>query len=173
MKHLVQAIFAKLQTIYTTHNKTAYIRFLGGGPELHVLKMDDEVASLRIDMPDRAYRCYINKHGAFDIDSSVYDADDSADLYNADRRHVPTLLRTIAEGLDLAGDYYGKVTTKLLTPFPPGSNPYNFDHVRQGVPLYGSTEAMFHSSNDGDLKELIIVNTRTGRRVEIDLSALN
>lgn len=173
MKHLVEAIFAKLQKIFADRNiATAFLRFQDGA-ELRVTEMDKTYFRLCLSLPDRAYRCTINQNGAFGIDIEAYGDDESLELYRADCAKIPELRRIVAVGLDLADEYYGKVTVKELPKFPEHCNPYNYDSVRQGVPIYGAIEVMFLSNGTSSPNELVIVNTHTGKRVEIDISALS
>lgn len=180
MKHLTQAIFAKLQTLFPIGSCKFGdgLRFTGGSL-LIITSIDKDVINFRLDVreadqsEDRAYRCCMNRHGAFDLDPAIYEADETSELYDIDFKQLPKLRRIIAEGLDIASEYYGNVTTQMMSPMPANCNPCNIDHVRGLVPLYGSTDAMFYTNGKNELSELVVVNARTGKRVEIDLSALN
>lgn len=62
------------------------------------------------------------------------------------------------------------VKVSEMESIPPNSNPYLFDYVNSGLGLVHGWEAMFSSSQSSPLKELILVNTKSGQRLKLDLT---
>lgn len=66
------------------------------------------------------------------------------------------------------------LTTRDLDPFPPASNPFHHDAFHMGTQLPGGWMAMHRSvSDDQDLKYLILINTKTGQRIQLDINKVN
>lgn len=64
-------------------------------------------------------------------------------------------------------------SVKELTSIPPNANPFVYDRERSGVEIIPGYVAMFMTPMEGqDLETFILVNTRTGRRIEIDLKPI-
>lgn len=77
-------------------------------------------------------------------------------------------LDVLLDEFNLEHLFKGPISVKEIEPIPPGSNPYLFDHDRAGIPLAGGWEFMYLSSNDG-IRNVVLVNTRNGRRFDLDL----
>ena len=71
------------------------------------------------------------------------------------------------------------ITVQEFQPIPRGANPYLHDLFHQGVGLAGNWEVMFSKPQvtdenaDPSLTYLILVNTKTGRRFNLDLTEAN
>lgn len=71
------------------------------------------------------------------------------------------------------------VTVQERSSIPPGSNPYNYDDIRMGCDIGHNWQAMFHSpvrteeDPKPSLTELVLINTKTGRRFHLDLTRAN
>lgn len=71
------------------------------------------------------------------------------------------------------------VTVQERSSIPPGSNPYLHDSIRMGCDIGHHWQAMFYSPQSSEedpkpcLKELVLINTKTGRRFHLDLTKAN
>ena len=71
------------------------------------------------------------------------------------------------------------ITVREMSTIPVDSNPYHYDSIRMGCSIGHNWEAMYYSpqSSERDLKpsltELILINTKTGRRFHLDLTKAN
>lgn len=67
-----------------------------------------------------------------------------------------------------------QITAKDIEPIPPNSNPYLYDHWRMGSSLLRGWEVMHegydNSAEPKPLSHLILINTRSGQRIHLQLS---
>jgi hypothetical protein len=71
------------------------------------------------------------------------------------------------------------ITVVEIASIPPNSNPYHHDSIRMGCPIGHHWEAMYYSPQSSEqdpkpcLTELVLINTKTGRRFHLDLTKAN
>lgn len=53
---------------------------------------------------------------------------------------------------------------------PPGANPFNHDLWRMGTPIDKDLILMYSNSRPDQITHVVLVNTKTGRRFDLDLS---
>ncbi len=59
-----------------------------------------------------------------------------------------------------------------MKPIPPNANPYHFDFYHMGVLLTGKEHVHIMYTNclrEGQTDYLIIINTKTGKRVKVEI----
>lgn len=66
-----------------------------------------------------------------------------------------------------------QVNIKELESIPAGSNPFHHDLFNMGTPINDSWIIMHTSSNQRPLPYMILVNSTTGQRIELNLDQLN
>lgn len=59
------------------------------------------------------------------------------------------------------------IRVKELSPFPPGSNPFNHDSLRVGTNIHGSQGKHYTIMWCSEAAELVIVDCETGRRLSV------
>lgn len=80
---------------------------------------------------------------------------------------------------DLQKEFDKAITVREMLSIPPGANPYHYDSIRMGCDIGQNWQAMFHSvqSSEEDpkpsLNEIVLINTKTGRRFHLDLTLAN
>ena len=62
-----------------------------------------------------------------------------------------------------------KVDVKTMEPFPPNSNPFQHDYFNMGQQIGENLVMMFRNHPHEKMKYLILVDTKTGKRVAIDI----
>lgn len=172
MKHLKQAIFAKFQEICEGRDPSRFHLKFNNDVRVTITEIDDQCVSFRIEFPEVTYNCYLNKFACLGLSFTDYENDESGEKHATDTLALPRILRVLAEAFELSDQYYNKVTVKPLPPLPPNSNPYHYEQTLCGATIHGATHAMF-SATGNEAKTVVLINTRTGKRVEVDLSALN
>lgn len=71
------------------------------------------------------------------------------------------------------------ITVQEHASIPPGSNPYHHDSIRMGCDIGHHWQAMFYTPQSSEedpkpcLTELMLINTKTGRRFHLDLTRAN
>lgn len=85
--------------------------------------------------------------------------------------------------IDLLIDHFDKqeefaqaITVREMSSIPPGTNPYHYDSIRMGCNISQNWQAMFYTAQSSEedpkpsLSELVLINTKTGRRFHLDLT---
>lgn len=71
------------------------------------------------------------------------------------------------------------ITVREMSSIPAGANPYNHDSIRMGCDIGQNWQAMFYTAQSSEedfkpsLNELVLINTKTGRRFHLDLTKAN
>lgn len=70
-------------------------------------------------------------------------------------------------------------TVREMSTIPPNANPYHYDSIRMGCDIGQNWQAMFYTAQKSEedsnpsLNELVLINTKTGRRFHLDLTKAN
>lgn len=62
-----------------------------------------------------------------------------------------------------------KVDVKTMESFPPNSNPFHHDYFNMGQQIGENLVMMFRNHPDEKMKYMILVDTKTGKRLSIDI----
>lgn len=71
------------------------------------------------------------------------------------------------------------ITVREMSTIPPNANPYHYDSIRMGCDIGQNWQAMFYTAQKSEedsnpsLNELVLINTKTGRRFHLDLTKAN
>ena len=93
------------------------------------------------------------------------------DGYEVDNVRFPQeeCINLMIEHLGLGDKYQTPISVKEIGSIPAGSNPYRHDEWRMGASISKFWEVMHTSRGDGDIDNVILIHTKTGRRFSLDL----
>lgn len=119
--------------------------------------------------PDDTVRFAINEHGGV-----------SQKLDDKERDLAP-FIDAMVRGFNLEGQFKSPISVKELEPFPENCNAFHHELTRMGCPVSGGWTAMYSEHHglrhDGNLHPepeiIVLVNERTGRRFELDMTDAN
>ncbi len=86
-----------------------------------------------------------------------------------DKHPQEKYINLLVERFYLDWKFQGPISVKEIEPIPPGANPYNHDSWRQGSSISKHWEVMFTSNGEDGIENVRLINTKTGRRFDLDL----
>lgn len=96
-------------------------------------------------------------------------------LYEKDLiKYIDLLINRVFS--DLQKEFDKAVTVREMPSIPPDANPYQHDSIRMGSDIGYNWQVMFHTPRCSEedpkpsLNEMVLINTKTGRRFHLDLT---
>jgi len=112
------------------------------------------------------------------VDPSINDEEGKDYLYGKDLlKYVDALFKE--KQFQDKSAFDEAITVLEMSTIPPNANPYHYDSIRMGCDIGQNWQAMFHTAQNTredpnpSLNELVLINTKTGRRFHLDLTKAN
>ncbi len=106
-------------------------------------------------------RFTINSGGGMNVHDDFFDSDNCF----PQEEYINKLLGRFS----LDREFNSPISVIEIDPIPAGDNPYRHDNWRQGLSISKHWEVMFATHSKDEIDYVRLINTKTGRRFDIDL----